>query len=326
MFGDLALPFRSSTTLFTTDFMKHFLFVLLLGLSTCYTFAQSNQIAPADLAQLEELEDTLGLLSFLIIKDSLPENRFAATKKMIPTLVKALKFKNSFHYPFEQMRTVSIQYPADSTFRVFTWQLYVDVDDYRYYGAIQMNTPDLKLYPLIDRSRKVAAEEEDILQPENWFGALYYNIHQFEAPEGRKYLLFGFNGLNLFNKKKFIDVLQFDEKGASFGAPVFVEVDSSTMTQKVRSRIVKEYSAESSIRMNYDETFGLIMFDHLITMGGSYGQGPTSVPDGSYEGYELGTDGRWYWIDKVFNQVSEKPPMEYPILGKEKRDLFGNDD
>lgn len=284
--------------------------------------AQTNKISPDDLPIMEQLEDTLGLLGFLIINDSLPEHRFGATKKMIPTLVKALKIKNSFSYPFEQLRTVSILYPPDSTFRVFTWQLYVDVDDYRYYGAIQMNTPELKLFPLIDRSRQVESEEYDILSPEQWYGALYYNIRQFDTPSGRDYLMFGFNGFSLFNKKKLIDVLHFENGNAQFGAPVFVQEDTETGTQTVRNRIVKEYSAEGTFQMNYDKTFEKIIFDHLVEMGGSYNQGLAAVPDGTYEGYIL-KDGKWIWEEKVFHEILDEAPRPEPILGGKKVDIFG---
>ncbi len=304
--------------------MKNFAILLLLFITSHGLFAQTGKVSTEDLPLMEALEDTLGLLSFLIINDSIPEDRFAATKKMIPTLVKALKIKNSFSYPFEQMRTVSIQYPTDSTFRVFTWQLYVDVDDYRYYGAIQMNSPELKLYPLIDRTKNVVSEEHDVLSPEQWFGALYYNIHQFESPIGRKYLLFGFNGHSLFNKKKLIDVLHFENGNAKFGAPVFIQEETVTSPRTVRSRIVKEYSAESSIRLNYDETFEQIMFDHLVTMGGNYDQGPVSVPDGTYEAYRL-ENGEWHWVEKVFHQVMDEAPRPQPVLGKGRKiDILGN--
>ncbi|MEZ4930672.1 MAG: hypothetical protein R2788_00895 [Saprospiraceae bacterium] len=284
--------------------------------------AQTNKISPDDLPIMEQLEDTLGLLGFLIINDSLPEHRFGATKKMIPTLVKALKIKNSFSYPFEQLRTVSILYPPDSTFRVFTWQLYVDVDDYRYYGAIQMNTSELKLFPLIDRSRQVESEEYDILSPDQWYGALYYNIKQFDTPNGKDYLLFGFNGYSLFNKKKLIDVLHFENGNAQFGAPVFIQEDSETGAQTIRNRIVKEYSAEGTFQMNYDATFEKIIFDHLVEMGGSYNQGLAAVPDGTYEGYIL-KDGKWVWEEKVFHEILEEAPRPEPILDGRKLDIFG---
>ena len=152
--------------------MKKVLFVLLMLAAGFSSQAQAGKIAATDLPVLKEFEDTLALCGFFVVNDSIAENPFGTCKKLITTLVQALKIENSFHYPFDRLKTISIQYPPDSTFRIFTWQLYVDVDDYRYYGAIQVNSPDLKLYPLIDRSYEVESEEYDILNPDKWYGAL----------------------------------------------------------------------------------------------------------------------------------------------------------
>ncbi len=303
--------------------MKKFLIVLFILGFEMAALAQSGKITEADIPVLQAYEDTLGLCGFLVVNDSLPENRFATCKKLITTLVQALKVKNSFNYPFEQLRTVSIQYPRDSTFRIFTWQLYVDVNDYRYYGAIQMNTPDLKLYPLIDRSFEIESEEYEVLSPENWYGSLYYNIRQFDTAEGRKYLLFGYDGYSLFNKRKLIDVLSFQDGKAVLGAPVFYEKNPETGGETVRNRILKEYSAEASFKMNYDETWGLIIFDHLTAMGGNYGQGLAMVPDGTYEGYKL-ENGRWNWVQTVWNETMDEAPRPEPVLdGRSSKDILG---
>lgn len=304
--------------------MKKILFALFFVLFCLSANAQTGKITEENLAVLKKYEDTLGLVSFLVINDSLPENRFASTKKLITTLVKALQVENSFSYPFSRMKTVSIQYPPDSTFRVFTWQLYVDVDDYRYFGAIQMNSSELKLFPLIDRSAEVMNEEQIILSPEQWYGALYYNIRQFDTPDGgRKYLLFGFDGYSLWNKRKLIDVLSFQDGKAVFGAPVFVAQNPETGEVSTKNRVVQEYSSESAYKLNFDETYGLILFDHLILAGGNYGQGPAMVPDGSLEGYKL-ENGQWNWVDMVFHDVQEEAPRPEPILDdRPKGDIMG---
>jgi len=297
--------------------------LLLLGLAVG-SQAQSGKITPEDQVKLKTYEDTLGLVSFLVINDSLPEERFASCKKLIKTLVQALKVENSFSYPFDRLKAVSIQYPADSTFRIFTWQLYVDVDDYRYYGAIQMNSGKLQLFPLVDRSAEVESEEYDILNPDKWYGALCYNLRQFDTAEGKKYLLFGYDGHNFFNKKKIVDVLSFKDGKPVFGAPVFVQEDAKG-NQTVRNRLVFEYSAEASFKMNYDEAWGLILYDHLITMAGSYGQGPSLVPDGTYEGYKL-ENGRWQWVEKFWDQVMDEAPRPEPVLdNRSQQDVFGKE-
>ncbi len=282
-----------------------------------------DEIAPADLEQLQLYEDTIALMSFLVVNDSLPENRFASCKKVISTLVKALKFENSFQYKFPKVTAISIQYPKDSTFRIFTWQLYVDVDEYRYYGAIQMNSPDLELFPLVDRSFEVEEEEYEILTAKNWYGALYYNIHQFESPKGKRYLLFGYDAYSFFEKRKLVDVLFFREGQPVFGDPIFQTYDLRTGQEFVKNRLVKTYNAEAAFKLNFDEVYNVILFDHLIMMGGMAGQGPSYVPDGSYEGYRL-DKGFWHHVPKMFHETSEEAPRDFPILDERNSgDIFG---
>ncbi len=304
--------------------MKRLLPVLfLLGIAVSGN-AQAGKISEANLTKLKTYEDTLALCAFLVVNDSLPEERFATCKKLITTLVQALKTENSFNYKFDRLKSVSITYPPDSTFRVFTWQLYVDVDDYRYYGAIQMNNRKLQLFPLIDRSSEVESEEYDLLTPDKWYGSVYYNLRHFKTPEGSKYLLFGFDGYSFFNKRKIVDVLSFKDGKPVFGAPVFVQTDSLG-NQTIRNRLVMDFSSEASFKLNYDETWGLIIYDHLMTMAGGYGQGQTRVPDGTYEGYKL-NDGRWHWVEKFWTETMDEAPRPEPVLdSRSGQDVFGKE-
>lgn len=304
--------------------MKKLLPLVFLLAFSINSQAQVGKISEENLIKLKEYEDTLALCAFLVVNDSLPDERFGTCKKLITTLVQALKTENSFNYKFDRLKSVSIQYPQDSSFRVFTWQLYVDVDDYRYYGAIQMNSSKLQLFPLIDRSKEVESEEYDILTPEKWYGSVYYNLKEFKTGEGNKYLLFGFDGNTFFEKKKIVDVLSFKDGKPVFGAPVFVQEDSLG-NQTVRNRLVKEFSAEASFKLNYDETWGLIIFDHLMTMAGGYGQGPTEVPDGTYEGYKL-ENGRWNWVEKFWTKTMEEAPRPEPVLdARSDKNVFGKE-
>jgi hypothetical protein len=300
--------------------MKLLIWIFLL-LSVAPLQAQSSSpIAAEDQDFLKQMEDSLAFLAYAVINDSTPEHRFMACREMIPTLVQALKRPHSFHYPFERLKSVSIQYPQDSSFRIFTWQLYVDKDDYRYYGAIQMNSRELQLFPLVDRSFNHQGDlEQMVLQADNWHGAVYYNLHGFQAADGKPaYLLFGFDGYSFFRKRKIIDVLRFGDEGPVFGAPVFLHAD-----QRVKHRIVFQYAAEASTRCNFDLELDMVIFDHLIELSGTYGEGPNRYPDGSYEGYRL-QDGRWVHLEKVFDQISDEPPLPTPILKQRSRDLFGN--
>jgi len=308
---------------------KLIIFTFSFFLSTFPVQAQKD-IDAMGLETIKTYEDTVALLSYAIINDSLPEHRFGACRKMIPTLVNALKVENSFNYKFPKLQSISIQYPEDSTFRVFTWQLFVDDNDYRYYGAIQMNSGKLKLFPLVDRSFEVNDLEREPLTADKWYGALYYNIMQYDSPRGRKYLLFGFDGFSFFERTKLIEVLSFQDGEPEFGRePAFLKIDQTNGQERPINRLVLEYSAAAAVRLNFDESLGHIMHDHLIMMGAGPGGQPTYVPDGSYQGYQL-KEGYWVNIPKVYDQVSEEPPRDFPIFNsgnskKAKKNIFGKE-
>jgi len=298
--------------------------VVLALLLPAFSWEQQAQWSASERDLLAKREDTLGVLAYSVVNDSLAENRFAACQSLIKMLVRTLKTENSFQYPFDQLKSVSIQYPADSSFRLFSWQLYVDREAYRYYGAIQRNTRELELYPLIDRSWTVEEEEQAVLPADQWYGAVYYNLRQVDAPQGRYYLLFGFDGYSFFRKRKVVDVLVFDSAGKpQFGAPVFRnEADPDQPRRK--NRLIAEYSAATSVRLNWDPALELLVFDHLQPIAGPHGEGLVNVPDGSYQAYRL-QEGLWYYVPKVFDQVQEEAPRPFPVLENRKKDLFGKD-
>ena len=281
------------------------------------------RLSPETLERLHTAEDTLALLAYAVVNDSIEQERFATCRALIQTLVRTLKIENSFSYQFDRLKSVSILAPPDSSFRIFTWQLFVNDSTYRYYGAIQMNSPELKLFPLIDRSEDMDERPvHETLQPERWYGALYYTLRQFDTKEGPKYLFCGFDAYSFFEKRKVIEVLSFDAAGKPvFGAPVFDKKDAKVP----ELRMIIEYSSEASVRVNWDEQYQLILFDHLIPWPSPFGRGISFVPDGSYDGLKL-EKGRWKFIDKVFNDAQDEAPRPEPVLdSRQGKDILGKD-
>lgn len=297
---------------------KNFLLVTLvffvLNINAQKFLSEENKI-------LSEAEDSIAQLAITVIKDTVAANRITASEAILPLLIEALRVPNSFQYKFDKAEAISIQYPQDSSFRIFTWQLYVSEEEYRHFGAIQLNEEPLKLFPLNDQSATLQRIEYKELAPQQWYGSVYYNIHSVKHKGERYYMLFGFDGHSFFRKRKVVEVLRFREDGQPvFGAPVFV---NNPRHRVAPYRLIREYSAEVSTRCNYDETLEMIIFDHLIAAKGPHGEGLVYYPDGSYEGYRY-KKGVWEYEEKVFNQVSEEAPRPAPILDKRPKDLFGN--
>ncbi len=283
-----------------------YLAILMMGLS--FSATSQDTLIRNDELSLMKYEDSLGMLAYMIVNDSLDITRFAAVKGFIPKLVSALKHRNSFQYPFSQLQSyISILYPPDSTFRIITWQVHGE-GDFRNYGAIQMNEPELKLFPLIDRSETYTEVEDKILQPNEWFGAIYYRLMPLKSRRKMRYVLFGYDNFNPMLKRKVLDILSFEDGKPVFGAPVLVYKEKDL----VKHRVVMQYYAGATTTMNYDEEREKIIYDHLITTKDKDGN-VLSVSDGSYEGFVF-KRGKLIHIDKVFHLKVDEPPMPYPVL------------
>ena len=291
--------------------MRSFLFLIFHVSGSVFLRAQ---VAPQNLEQLQQYERQLSELSFHIVNDSLQKDRADACFKFIPKLVEALKVKGSFGYPFDSLHTVSILTPPDKAFRIFTWQLRWGNGLFRQYGAIQMNTDDLLLYPLFDDSDSLDNIETQTLGNETWCGAIYYNIRQFKSKGKQCYLLFGFDQNDLWSSKKLIDVLHFENKKPVFGAPVFEFADSTG--KKTLNRFIIEYHKDAGVSLNYSEDDKMIVYDHLVAPEERLADLKfTFVPDGTYEGFKL-KKGKWLHVDKIatinINQ-NDNPPLPAPL-------------
>jgi hypothetical protein len=301
-----------------------FIFFLSLILLTLSVSGQTSKFTFSDKekAKLSALEDTLSFYAYSIVNDSLPDDRFYATRELIVTLVKTLKIKNSFYYPFSNLTSVSLQYPPDSSFRMFTWQLAVSPSEYRYYGALQRKSDSLILFPLIDRSFTIGQADVATLSPENWMGCLVYGIQQFGVGDSSTYLAFGYDANDGKTRKKWIDPIRFVRNKPVFGAPLFPP-NPKDSSATIPLRFILSYSAESTIKLNYDSELGLIVFDHLAPLVLKAGQPEEMVPDGSYEAFKILPNKLEYIEMLTVTSTDEETIRQKPILGREGKDLFG---
>ena len=282
-----------------------FSFLTIAILLFSWVQASSQVISSADKKILRVKEDSLQQIARFMILDSLEVGRLLAYKDFVPVLLRALKVKNSFYYPFDSVLGISKLYAPDSSFRIITW--YIEIDDYRGYqkGLIQHNTKDgsLKLNILFDNSEWADNKHSKICRDTNWIGAVYYNMIKTQHQGKNYYTLFGIDREGLRSQKKWIDVLSFDEKkNPVFGGGFSFKEDS--IIKPTQSRFSLEYKKEARTYVNYEPELKLILFDHLISETEEPEFPWTFVPDGDYEGFKW-QNGQWVHVDKVFNYKLE---------------------
>lgn len=308
--------------------------VSFLMLLTGFLGASAQTISQADLKKLKAKEDTLKWFAQYMITDTLPADRMVSDSIFTRTLVRALKIKNSFYYPFDSVFGISKLYAPDSSFRIFTWNM--QFDDYysRQKGAIQMRTRDgsLKLIPLRDNTEFTERPWDSVRSKDNWIGAIYYNIVRTEHAGRKYYTLFGLDYSSVNTSRKWIEVMYFNQKNEPvFGGPIF-SYENDSIPGKPKYRIGLEYKKNARVLANYIPDLDMILIDHLISETDQPELPSTLVPDGDNEGFKW-ENGKWMHVDKVFTMKLRdgEAPVEMPIKdekGKKTEPGFprGNDD
>jgi hypothetical protein len=264
-------------------------------------FAQHSDDG-GNLKQLNFYQDSLKHLGNTIIHDPIDAVRKTTNYQFIQTLVKALKTPNSFAFPFDSLKTITLTKSPDNRFRIFSWHVANDDGSYRFYGAIQLNSnSELKLYGLSDYSPLIKNPEDTVADNRSWFGSQY-----------PYYVLLGWKGHTDKSTKKVIEVLSFQNDKPVFGLPVF------TGNGKTRKRVVFEYARQASMLLKYVPSQHLIVFDNLAAPDKKSKDKPeTYGPDLTYNGYRL-KDGKWEYVDNIDmrnvpneqdeNYIDPKPP------------------
>lgn len=282
----------------------------------------AQSITSADMKQLKAKEDSLLQIARYMILDTVAAGRLLAYKDFVPTLLRGLKIKNSFYFPFDSVLGISKLYAPDSSFRIITW--YMEVDDYQGFqrGFIQMKTADGSLngYFLFDNSDYVENPNDIVSRDSTWIGAVYYNIIKTQYQGKNYYTLFGIDRNSVRTTKKWIEVLTFDQKKEPVFGGQYFSFEEDSVKRKNLHRFSIEYKKAARTYVNYEPDMELILVDHLISETDEPDFPWTYVPDGDYEGFKW-QKGKWVHVDKVFNFKLEdgQAPVDDPIM-----DLKGN--
>jgi hypothetical protein len=243
---------------------------------------------------LSDLEAQMSTISPSILKGESDSVRVNANTQFMQLLEKALGIPNSFTYGFDSLKTISRLQPDDKSFKLFSWNMPKDDGSFIYFGYVQYKEPKTganKFVKLIDKSDEIQQPETKGLSPKNWYGTHYYRIVQTTYKKEKFYTLLGIDFNNRSTRKKIVDVIEFDRLGNVFFGDNIFEYE-----KKSPKRIMFEYSAEVTMKLNYDDIKGMIVFDHLSPMKEDLaGQFQFYGPDFSYDGLKF-KKGKWVQI------------------------------
>ncbi len=263
------------------------LFLFCFFLSTAAIKAQSQ-----DHSFYQKKEDTLSQHFESLAQAQSDKQKKAINQKIIRIFETILADEASFDYPFDKLQNVGKILSEDNAVRIFTWNLPYQDGTYEYFGYIQYwkSKKEMILLPLIDKSASISQPQSSTLNNKNWFGALYYNIIHTDYKGKDYYTLLGWDGNDLFTKKKVIDIITFkDYDQAQFGVPVFKHPNGIT------KRVVFEFNIRAKMVLRWDKKNEMIICDHLSPSKPQFeGQYQYYGPDFSYDAFYF-EDGFWVY-------------------------------
>ena len=271
------------------SYIPYILF-LILFLTTRNLNAQNQE-------ELQHMETSIQSLFRQIPELKDDQKRIKLNEEITSRFEQALKINNSFNFPFDSLRNMGKLTSPDNILKIYTWNTpFMDGTQF-YTGFIQYyskSDKQYKVFKLIDKTDKIDNPENQILSPQNWYGALYYEIIPKKIEGSTYYTLLGFDFNNLFTSKKIIDVLHFENDSVpSFGKPIFF------YENKLLCRIIFEYSARAIMALNYNKNKKMIVFDHLSPSQPSYqGNFRFYGPDFSYDGLKF-DNNRWTLVKNI---------------------------
>ncbi len=259
-----------------------FLLISLLSFSSAFSdlWYEDTGIAENELKTLfVKLNSSDHFSEQILINDSI-----------IEILAQTLNNPTSFFYPFDSLNSVGIVTSADSLIRIYTWNISASLSEHKYFGFIQVRRAgrnEVTVIPLNHTPGIRNTEDHEEYTSDNWYGALYYQVHPVEAGESTYYTLIGYDFNGVFTNVKMIDVLQIHDNKAILGAPVFM------FKGDTKYRLIFRYSAQVVMFLRYVPELDMIVYDHLSPSAPRFeGQYRFYGPDMSHDALVF-KDGKW---------------------------------
>ncbi len=236
------------------------------------------------------------------------------------TLRTAIELPGSFTYPFDLLKKLSKITSGDKKFRIYNWNIPVTDGSNLYFCFFQIPVKNenkiFRIIELTDRSDSIPDPEHSSLNANDWYGALYYKIILDKSESGMIYTLLGWEGKNLSEMQKIVEVLTIDDKGfPHFGEKIFNKYKDGE-----NKRVIFKYSPVTTMVLHYEEQaiskgkkwnatkkifqekhskVSMIVCDRLVTVEATEGRAPILVPAGDvYDGF-LFKNNRWNFMEAV---------------------------
>lgn len=240
-----------------------------------------------------------------------------ANEEFFKTLNKVIKQNWAFDYPFSQLKTLGKITSKDNEVRIFSWNVEWENNSHTYFAFVLKKNKrggGHSVTYLKDNSHIFNPYPTDMIDENQWYGALYYDIIDVQKGKRTYYTLLGYDAKNDRSTVKLLDVLFFSGNNVKLGYPLF-ETDEG-----IAKRVFFEHAAKTVMTLRYDTERQMIVFDHLSPESPSLAEfREYYVPDMSYDGYRF-ENNKWRLHEDIIanNPVDNKDKLVLRKYDNEK--------
>lgn len=227
--------------------------VSIFALASLFTLAEESVI-------LREKEQELdGLLDILRSAETNAE-RNAINGEFKELMSQTLNEPGALTYPFALLETVGVIDSPDGQVRIVNWNVEQEDFSHTYHCFVMYNDKkkdEIRVTELIDMTFGMPSQPTEVIDHNNWYGALYYKIIPVKRGSRMIYTLLGWDHNSSLSQLKLIDAMYFTSSAVKFGSPIF------KMGNETKKRVFFEHSKKTSMHLNYEPHRERIMMDHL---------------------------------------------------------------
>ncbi len=241
-------------------------------------------------------------------------------------LQKVLEEPGAYTHPFDSLRlsTISIVQPTDKKFKLFTFNLILKNGTFHHYGILhyKQHKKELAVLALRDTSTNYnKAVQDEQLDPDNWFGALYYTVHRIKKRfKPAQYILLGFDGATAAINRKVIDVLVFTKNGPLFGEELFRQ---GSFDPDYEYRVVMESNGEVYQMLRFldaGNTNNIVMDRLKPSYPEVAGDVRYSVPSGEYDVFKINKRKKYMLIESTDYDFGQGDGVIKPVYAQPDED------
>lgn len=194
---------------------------------------------------------------------------------------------------YDDIKPVTMLTSADNRLRIFTWGIQFSDGTFTYYGFAQSRSDDGDVITtrLIDMSDSTPDAAGVSMQPDNWYGAIYYELVQVGGKKSHLYAVAGWDGADLFVNRKVLEQIRVKSDGSIYFGGYFSDEHNQSF-----DRLIFEFTERAVMSLRYDPKMKMFIADHMTVPAQYNGNTKFAGPDGSFDGYMFTKGGTWMYV------------------------------